>query len=273
MLEVISIDNGRNGIKGVSESERIYYPAALGAWRQLRNDRPFHRDDLTVEYEGFTYFAGRVAAEEANDGAHLMLAYKIHKDTKILSLAAAHRLVKDGAQVMLVTGLPISFHNPHDKQKMRELLLGEHQIAVNGRVKSFTIERVEVGAEAATVAWSLGRTRHERFHVVDVGSRTVNFATAINGRWVDRESDSLDYGWETFRGTEEQFARYTIADLSKVLRPLGPIVLIGGKAESLNDHFKPFHSQIEVHPDALFANASAFYELGVIANERQATTR
>jgi predicted FMN-binding regulatory protein PaiB len=40
--------------------------------------------------------------------------YKLwHMDQQlinILSQAATHRLVKDGAQVMLVTGLPISFH-------------------------------------------------------------------------------------------------------------------------------------------------------------------
>lgn len=270
MLDVISVDCGRSGVKAVGESERVYFPAALGAWRELRNNRIFGTDDLVIEYQGSKYFGGRVALEEANDGAKVMLAYKAHMDTRILSLTGVHRLVSNRARVMLVTGLPLSFHNAHDIGKMKDLFLGDHELSVNGVNKRFSIERVEVAAEGATVAWSLRRIRHERFHVLDVGSRTVNYATAVNGRWVDRESDSLDYGFETFKGSESQFARVVIADLSRELRPLGPIVLVGGK-ESLLTHLQGYHGSVELHPDPLFANASAFRELGVIANARAKT--
>lgn len=269
MLEVISVDCGRSGVKAVSESERIYFPSVLGEWRQLRNGREMGVDDFVIEYRGLKYFAGRVAREEAEDGTQMMLAYKAHTDTKLLTLIALHRLAQDGAHILLVTGLPITLHTDRDKELMRSILIGTHEVVVNGEPKTLHVDRVEVAAEGATAAWAMGRVRRERFHVVDVGSRTVNYATAVNGRWRDKESDSLDYGWETFRGTEDRFARMVISNLSERLRPLGPIVLVGGK-ESLVPHLQSFHPQVEIHPDALFANAVAFRELGVLVNAKTA---
>ncbi|GLG02269.1 hypothetical protein Alches_23100 [Alicyclobacillus hesperidum subsp. aegles] len=269
-MQVISVDCGRSGVKAVSAHERVYFPATLGTWRQLRNGREMGVEDLVIDFAGERYFGGRVAIEEAEDGAQMMTAYKAHLDTKILTLAALHRLVTDDEPVMLVTGLPLAFHNDHDKQRMRELLLGTHTIGVHGVTKTIHIERVEVAAEGATAAWSIAQRRPGRFHVLDVGSRTVNYATAVDGRWRDRESDSLDYGFETFRGTEEQFARVVISDLSTRLRPLGLIVLVGGRG-SLLPHLRQYHANVELHPDALFANAVAFRELGVIAHARQHT--
>lgn len=267
MLDIISVDCGRSGVKAVSENERVYFRSALGTYRQLRNGRELGIDEFVVQYKTERYFVGRIAAEEAEDGAQMMTAYKAHTDTLILTLTAIHRLVQSGAQVMLVTGLPLAFHQEQDKQRMREMLMGDYEIQVNRVTKRFTIARVEVAAEGASAAWYIGRTRRDRFHVVDVGSRTVNYVTMTNGRWIDKDSDSLNYGWETFRGGEPQFARMLIADLSKRLRPLGHIVLVGGK-ESLASHLQGYHGDVEVHPDALFANAVAFREMGVVASAK-----
>lgn len=270
MLEVIGGDCGRSGFKGVSDNGRVYFRSAVGTYRQLRNGRELGHDEFVVQYKTEKYFVGRIATEEAEDGAQMFTASKAHTDTKILTLTALHRLVNADARVMLVTGLPLSYHTDFDKQQMKRLLVGNHEITVNGVQKRFSIERVEVAAEGATVAWSVGKTRRERFHVVDIGSRTVNYVTCVNGRWVDKDSDSLDYGVETFRGTEAQFARLLISDLSKVLRPFGPVVVIGGR-ESLASHLREHHPNVEVHPDALFANATAFHELGAMINGHATT--
>lgn len=271
-MELISVDCGRSGVKAVSEHERVYFRSALGAYRELRNGRELGIDEFIVQYKTEKYFVGRIAAEESEDGAQMMLSYKAHTDTKILTLTAIHRLVRSNADVFLVTGLPINFHTESDKQRMRQLLAGEHETTVNGVTKQFNIARVEVAAEGASAAWSMGRIRRDRFHVIDVGSRTVNYVTMLNGRWIDKASDSLDYGWETFRGTESQFARAVIADLSKYLRPLGPLVLVGGK-DTLAVHLREYHDQVELHPDALFANATAFREMGAIARGKKTASR
>lgn len=274
MLEVISVDCGRSGVKAVGETERLYFKSALGTYRYLKNERQLSVQDFITTYKTETYYAGQIAADECEDGAQMMTDYKAHTDTKILTLTAVHRLVKPGSSLMLVTGLPIQFHTEHDKMQMRRLLLGDHEIAVNNQTKRFTIERVEVAAEGAAAAWQFGRTRKDRFHVIDIGSRTINYVTMQNGRWVDPASDSLDYGCETFRGTENQLARVIIADLSKRLRPFGPAVVIGGK-ETLVPYLRQYHENIEYHPDALFATAVAFREMGVIAlaNQTKAAAR
>ena len=268
-MEIASVDGGRKGIKGVSSKGRHYFQASLGAYREFRLDKKLGFNDLVIEYAGAKYFAGSIAAEESVDGAQMFLSSKVHMDTKIFVLAALHQLVDDGANIFLVTGMPIANHTETERARFRVLLAGgDHQIIVNGVRKSFSVVRIEVAAECATVGWSLTKTRKDRFIVIDVGSRTVNFAFFDNGKWIDKFSGSLDYGAETMQVSDSQLARMAVADITKRIRTLPSAVLIGGMASRLYPYIRNYHEQTEVHPDALFANAEAFRELGVFALEQ-----
>lgn len=265
-LQLVAVDTGRSRTKVVANGTRDVFPSVLGEYRDLRLERRMKRTDMIVEYGGQRYYVGDVARDESVAGAQLMIPSKAHLDTKIFALAALHRVCRDKSAVFLVTGEPIENHTAGEKLRMKQLLLGTHVVSVNGEQKSFDVVRVEVAAEGATAGWALRRPG--RYHLVDVGSRTVNFATMENGRWIDRLSGSMDFGLETVQNiSHSMFARMTVAELSRRVGTLSLIVLSGGLAETLFEYFRPYSDKVEVHPDPLFANAQAFYDLGVHARE------
>lgn len=266
-VQLVAVDTGRSGTKVVADGVREYFPSVLGEYRELRLERKMSRTDRIVEYKGQRYYVGDVARDESVSGAQLMTASKAHMDTKILALTALHLVVDDGAAVFVVTGEPIDNHREGEKLKMKQLLLGTHEIMVNGVTKCFNVVRVEIAAEGATAAWALRRSG--RYHLIDAGSRTVNYATMERGRWIDRLSGSMDFGLETVQNISlSMFARMVVAELSKKVGSLSPIVLTGGKAELLQDYVAQYTDQVETHHDPLYANAQSFYELGVQALEQ-----
>lgn len=268
-IHLVAVDTGRSGTKVITDGVRDCFPSVLGEYRELRLERKMKRTDMVVEYGGQKYYVGDVAREESVSGAQMMLSSKAHIDTKIFALTALHRVLPSGAAVFVTTGEPIDNHTPGEKLKLKQLLLGGHEVTVNGETKHFDIVRVEVAAEGATAGWALRKAG--RYHIVDAGSRTVNFATMENGRWINQFSGSLDFGLETVQNISlSMFARMAVAELSRRLRTLAPIVLIGGKADVLVEYFEQFASEVEAHPDPLYANAQAFYDLGVYALETAA---
>jgi plasmid segregation protein ParM len=265
-VQLVAVDTGRSGTKVVTDGVREYFPSVLGEYRELKLERKMKRTDLVVEYAGQKYYVGDIARDESVSGAQMMIASKAHLDTKIFSLVGLHFVVPTESSVFLVTGEPINNHSAGEKLRMKQLLLGTHKITVNGQTKKFDVVRVEVAAEGATAGWSLRRP--SRYHIVDAGSRTVNFATMDGGSWIDKLSGSLDFGLETVQNISlSMFARMTVAELSRRLGTLSPIVLTGGKAEVLVEYFGNYTADVESHPDPLFANAQSFYELGVHALE------
>ncbi len=207
MVELVVVDCGRSGTKVVTDGTRDCFQSKLGEYRDLHLERKMERTDMIVEYAGQKYYVGGIARESVS-GAQMMLASKAHMDTKILILSALHRVIKDNMSVFLIIGEPIVNHTPVEKLRMKQLLLGSHEIAVNGELKHFDIVRVEVAAECATVGWSM--RRDGTFHIMDPGSRTVNFATMKNGKWIDKLSGTLDYGLETVQNISlSMFSRMT----------------------------------------------------------------
>lgn len=267
MVHLIAVDCGRSNVKGVGESGvRESFPAHVKPYRRLNLDRRMGKNDLVVDYRDERWFVGDIAKDESGgEGSQMMLSTKAHADTRILALTMLHRLVPDGSGVFLVTGAPVESYKM-ERVALKEMLSGEHTITVNAETKKFYVGRVEVGTECATAAWAMKRPG--TYTVVDPGSRTVNYATIRNGRWWDEKSGTLNYGTESVDVGRSQFARMMVADLSRRLRQLEPVVLIGGNAEALLPLVTPYHAQTEAHDDALFANANAFYEIGVAALDK-----
>lgn len=262
--ELVALDAGRNGIKVVRNGSRDYFRAAVAPHRDLNLERKIVRNDMTVQFGGEKFFVGDIAHEESIGGTQMMLASKAHRDTLILTLTALHRLFSGDDRIFIMTGVPVETPEKDEKQRLKLLLYGTHRICVNEQWKTFHIERVEVATEAATTAWAL--RRGDAYVIVDVGSRTVNYATMRNYKWVDIMSGTLDYGLDSVGiMTPAQFSRMVIADLSRRLRTLPKLILIGGMAHVLAEEFKRYTPDVEVHPDPLYANAMSYYELGVQA--------
>ncbi|GMA65962.1 ParM/StbA family protein [Alicyclobacillus fastidiosus] len=259
MSELVVVDAGRYGTKTVADGVRDWFPSVIGEYRELKLTRPWTHHDMLVEFNGEKYYVGEIARKESSGAATLMLDTKVTFDTKLLILTALHRTLPADSTAIVVTSVPIASQNELEKLHMKKLLLGTHTIEVNGEEKTFHIPRVEVGIECAVAAWSLGKHRKGHFLGVDIGSRTVNFTAIMNGQWVDRLSGTLPFGTETEKISPTLFVRMIIAELSRRVKPLPPLVLMGGKARDLLDHFQTY-TAVEVHHDPLHANADAMYQ-------------
>ncbi|WP_436664498.1 ParM/StbA family protein (plasmid) [Alicyclobacillus acidoterrestris] len=259
MSELVVVDAGRFATKTVLDGVRDWFPSVIGEYRDLHLGRTWTHQDMVVEFEGEKYYIGEVAKKESSGAATLMLDTKVTLDTKLLILTALARTLSDKSTAILVTSVPISSQNELEKLHLKKLLLGLHTITVNGETKTIHIPRVEVGIECAVAAWMLRKQKRGTYLVVDIGSRTVNFTTITNGQWVDRLSGTLPFGTETENISQTLFVRMVMAELSRRLKPIPPMVLMGGSAQNLLEHFHGYTQAVEVHHDPVYANAEAMY--------------
>ncbi|GMA65627.1 ParM/StbA family protein (plasmid) [Alicyclobacillus fastidiosus] len=273
MSELVVVDAGRYGTKTVTEGIRDWFPSVIGEYRELKLGRAWTHQDMIVEFDGDKYYVGEIAKTESNGAATLMLDSKVTIDTKLLILTALHRTLPNNTAAFVVTSVPISSQNELEKLHMKQLLLGSHSITVNDVSKSFHVTRVEVGIECAVAAWMLRKKRKGTYLVVDIGSRTVNFTTIVNGQWIDRLSGTLPFGTETENISMTLFVRMVMAELSRRIKPLPALVLMGGKAKDLLEYFQTYTHDVEVHHDPLHANADAMYQFwrGELQNEATKT--
>jgi len=74
---------------------------------------------------------------------------KAHPDARLRILIALHQFA-DGIEHSIVVGQPISKHNEIEKKAIKDMLLGRHNLTVNGKAKTIVVRRCEVAAEGVT---------------------------------------------------------------------------------------------------------------------------
>ncbi|SFT03946.1 ParM/StbA family protein [Marininema halotolerans] len=250
------------------------FPSDLGEWRDRRLVNTPGQDDMEWEYEGQKGFAGTLAQMESELGGAMKGETKAHFDGKMRVLLAIHRFIPNARgvdpSVQLVTGQPISHHTEEEKSKIIDMLTGKHDLIVNGQRKIFRIKQVKVAAEGA--AASMAQPVEGLIRILDIGSGTVNGASLLNMRYIDRESFTEPFGLATL-GTSDESAiarRVNTIATSKKWKRNDLIRLIGGGAEiaELVNKVKEFFPNAEVFaPKRLspkFSNAVGFYEIGLM---------
>lgn len=252
----------------------LQFPSMVGEWRPLRIGDP---GDYTVEVDGQRYYVGR-AAEESYTRREMCLESKIHAETRLLFLTAlAVARVQPGTQV--VTGVPVTQHTEAVKRDLRALLCGRHAVTVNGRQVLVEVPDLLVCPEGAAAFWGhvlddAGRVTRpdltvQHVLVLDLGSRTVNYVSLVQGRYRDRDSGTLPYGMLELRlmgsGQEAALARRIVADLSQrlPLEPDTPVLLAGGGAHVLGEALRQHFRRLEIVPSPETANAIGYRRLGV----------
>lgn len=255
---IVGLDVGRSAVKIVTGARVFSFPSYLGEWRERKLLNTFE-DDLEVEFQGQRYFAGTLAQNESEFARSMMTDEKDHADTRLLALIALHGV--GASDVSLVTGLPVGLHDNARKQRMRELLLGRWEIIVNGERKTIYIHRVEVAVEGGAAFWIAPQGGLVR--ILDAGSKTVNYVTVRDQHFVDRESGTLPFGFDTNRSSDiRQMAARIAGELGKKWGNNDRIMIIGGRAAELQDYLHPYFPGAFAAKNPLFANATGFYQLG-----------
>jgi plasmid segregation protein ParM len=254
---IAGIDAGNYAVKVASPYGLDTFPSAIGEYRE-RNLVNTHGDDIVFEYGGRKGFAGTLAELESEFGGAIMGDSKAHDDAKLRVLIALHRIAtSDSESFKIVVGQPISKHTPAEKNAIRGMLIGRHEIAVNDQRKLIEIADVKVSAEGGAAFWSVPREGIVR--IVDVGSATVNCASLRNYRFVDRESFTLPFGMNTVRTHDfGELARGIATHTSKKWHPQDFVLLVGGVARELTPYLRKYYPQATPHENPRFANALGF---------------
>lgn len=271
----LGIDTGNFNVKVCSDSGLLHFNSSLGESRQINLQQVHGEDDMVFEYEGETGFAGSLAYYESEFSGSIMSTTKAHRDTRIRALLAIHRYttiynIPDN-QFDIVLGQPICMHNINEKEKIKKMLKGEHTIKVNGIEKTFSINRIEIAAECASSYWG-SKQPEGLVRIIDIGSGTVNFATILDKRFIDKDSDTLPFGVNTNKTNSlPSLSRGIAVHLLKKWNANDQVYIVGGIAETIQPHLKEYFPNIEIlHPifnqqyvSPIFANAIAFHMIAV----------
>ncbi|WNF36385.1 ParM/StbA family protein [Bacillaceae bacterium IKA-2] len=258
---IVGLDIGRSSVKLFDGINVLNFPSIVGEWRDRNLKSSFSKNDLEVEFQGEQYFVGALAENESEFSRSMMTDNKCHDDTLILALTALHQANISACRV--VTGLPIKSHDAVNKARLKSLLQGRHEIAVNGECKDIIIKSVDVAAEGGAAFWS--DPRPGKVRLIDGGSKTINFVTMKDKKYVDRDSGTLDFGFETNKSVnDKQLIARIAGELGKKWSSNDTILTSGGKADVLADHLQVYFSNVSPIRDALYANAIGYHNIGGI---------
>jgi plasmid segregation protein ParM len=256
---IYSVDCGRSSLKLVCATKMFHFPAYIGEWRE-RKLKSTYGGEIELEYEGEKYFVGDLAKNESEFVRSMMTDSKAHEDTLLLVLTALHKAGASGS-VKVMTGLPVDQHTDEEKEKLKTLLKGDHVVKVNGIEREINIDRVEVAIEGGAAFWS--NPLPGKVRILDAGSKTVNYLTMQNKRYVDRESGTLPFGFDTNKSNDiKQISNRIAGEVSKKWKSNDKVLLVGGKAKELQHHMSRYFQDMEVAPNHLYANAKGFYKIG-----------
>jgi plasmid segregation protein ParM len=270
-MDCIGLDIGRRGVKAVCGMKMFTFPSIVGEWRERKLVTDYGDNGFTVEINGQRYFVGVLAQYESNYWRYMMTDDKVHDDTLILALSAIHRAGL--SDVTVVTGLPVKYHDAANKDAMKRLLLGNHtgrwDVTINGDRRIIRIHDVKVAVEGGAAFWS--SPQDGLIRLIDAGSKTVNCVTMRDKRYNDRESRTLNFGWNTgsINSDDDEtiqsadFARRIAGEVGKLSwRSDNVVTVSGGRARELAEALKPhFPLSVPVN-NALYANAIGFYRAG-----------
>lgn len=257
-VETLGLDIGRNGVKAYNGNRTFFIPSVVGEWRERRLESR-RDDDIEVTFEGERYFVGNLALNESEFARYMMTDNKAHADTLLLALTAIHFA---GQSVLNVTtGLPVELHTPDSKAAMRDLLRGKWDIEVNGEKRTIRIMDVKVAVEGGGAFWSAPADGLVR--IIDAGSKTVNFVTMRSKRYVDRDSGTLPFGFNTNKTENpKQLAARIAGELGKKWSATDNVWICGGRAALLAELLRPYFTNARPMEQPLFANAIGFWRVG-----------
>lgn len=260
LFKIVGVDAGNHEIKAVGDNGSIKLLSDIGEYRERNLKQTHGTDDIEFIYKGRKGFAGTLARYESEFGGSIGGDSKAHEDTLIRVLIALWKYGGEGTY-RIVVGQPIASHSSLEKQRIKEMLLGPHDIEINKIMYHFLIDRIEVAAEGGAAFWSSPERGLVR--IIDVGSATVNCATLLDGRYIDKDSFTLGFGFNTTKSQDyPALVRAIAAEALKKWKPTDKVRLVGGAAHLLSFPMSNYFAVTTTEPSSIFANARGFYQIG-----------
>lgn len=267
MQLIAPIDTGRDTIKLINKKQ---FRSVVGDWqkRNLSNEGDY---EVTINDEKF--FVGDLAISESITPREMTTESKIHSETKILFLTALYLTTTDENPIV-ITGVPITQFLPETKAEFEKLLFGCYDIKINDQTtRHFNINNITIVPEGAASFWyALSKNKQLEFgkkRIIDIGSRTINFATLNGKKYINKDSGTLSYGCLKLKDdkiTHEQLANKIIADLSQKWLEYNSddvILLTGGGSLLIGEILKAHYKNCLQIENPVFANVEGYYRMGL----------
>lgn len=259
-MSIVAIDAGNYETKFYDGQQIKRYPSVIGYdWRERNLKQQQGEFDFEWEYRGQKGFAGTLALYESECAESRKGDSKAHPDALLRILIALHQFT-DVTEQKIVVGQPIKTHTPDEKQLIKEMIVGRHELTVNGKRRLLLINRCEVAAEGVTAGLLVPGGGTVR--VIDIGSGTVNYGTLIDRRFNDKGSFTLTQGMETIRTPDPiAFGRQiALRALAYGWSKDDAVYLCGGGTEPLIDAIRAYLPNTQpIVGDPVTANVRAFY--------------
>jgi len=267
---VIAIDDGGNSTCVVTKDKLESFPSIKGYYGERNLTSLTGKHDYVVDYLNNRYCMGSLAKYDCTMPIQMHTRSKQHEFFDLSVLVAIHQFGYFSNDV--IVSVPIRMHSDEEKEGRRNRLIGSHTITVNGVMKTFCINDLRVAPESAVAYWVEEPRGKARF--LDIGSRTIGYATTVNEdgviRFIDSESDTI-FG----KGVEALSSSYNakgLADficgrLSRMWNQSDNVYLLGGGAldEELVFHIKNYFPNTIVMDNPKLTNAIGMYNLGRVA--------
>jgi plasmid segregation protein ParM len=248
------------------------FPSVKGLYGERNLTTANGKHDYIVEYKNKKYVCGSLAKYDCELPLQMHTRSKQNDFFDISTLIAIHQF--GFLNNFLITSVPIKMFNDEEKQGIIKRLKKSHTITVNGVTKTFDICDVKVAPETASVYWinePQGKTRY-----IDLGSRTVGYASCINengeNRFLDTESGTFfGKGLEALEDSYDAdgLATFIGGKLSKSWGANDEVYLLGGGAldQDLVTGIQKFFKNATPLGNPVMSNAVGMYILGRFAYE------
>lgn len=210
MTEVLAVDIGYGYTKAMTAHSRTLIPSLVGPAEAIRFESDIieaNGKGIALEVDGRGFFVGEQAELQSASASQTLDATRTGSiEQKALFYAAASELIKTTTEeVAVVTGLPVGDYDDRNKDALKALLIGEHEVKRQGKwTRAFRVSNVYTVPQALGSLFALVLDRRGRLvdgdlaggrvGVVDIGTLTTNYILVDRLRYVEVESDSITSG-------------------------------------------------------------------------------
>ena len=183
----IGIDIGYGNTKIITEGKKVYFPSLAKPGEKINMDQMLSASgDYVATINGKTWYIGHMAAKESRFAIRAFDDAERFTNPAFQAMLATALFVgtDNEAEVMLVTGLPLSSYK-NSQEEFQKFLTGfSAKVEIDGQEKHVKVKQAFVFPQAAGVFFnpsyqSLNGTIKpgDLVTIMDIGYRTTDFAT------------------------------------------------------------------------------------------------
>lgn len=263
MSIIVGADIGKYQAKFYCQGGGFKFRSLISPALDTKNEKLTLSDQrLLVHYKEQEYFVGKLAEDEGG-GIYINSSdiSKTDEVTLINLLTGLHRIPSN--HFTIVISNPFNKNSKEERNKLRNLLLGEHEITVNNIRKRIVIERVGINVEAFPAFYT--KQFPQNINIMDFGSSTIHCLAIREGDFISSRSYTHEDGMESL--TRNDYENISLSLYKKMLHKWDdgdfPVLLIGGGYSKFEEHIRKLYKEIIIHPDPIFATAMGNYWMGV----------